>query len=148
MPDQWTVNGTETDGLDGAQTGLVPGETSDYSLLFRSRPDWEDPTDDHLDRYRTIRSLTSVAGQYDTYESIEGIWHWREQTSQSPLVRIEPPDDDPTAQVVWGLIDGYEDGTTMAEKRCVLSLSVLVISTGDEFTTESAIRTAREVTGL
>lgn len=148
MPDQWTVNGTETDGLEGSQTGLIPGETADYSFLFRPRPDWDDPTDDHIERYQSVRELVAVAGQFDSYESIDGTQHWREQTTQSPLVHIEPPDwDDPTSQRVWGLLDGYDDGTTMSDKRCILSLSVLVISTGDEFTTEAAIRTEREVTG-
>lgn len=147
MSEYWTINGTETDGLEGAQTGLTPGESNDYSFVFRPRPEWDDPTDNHIDRYKTIRSLVGAAGQYDSYESIQGDMYWREQTTQSPLVYIEPPTDDPTAQAVWGLIDSYDDSTTMAERRCVMSLSVLVISVGDTYATETEIRTAREVTG-
>lgn len=147
MPAYWTVNGTETDGLEGPQSTLTPGDTPDFTFLIRDRPDWEDPTDDHLSRYRQIRSFASVAGQFDSYESVEGDWYWREQTTETPLVRIVPPDDDPIAQAIWGLIDDIEDETTLSEKRCVLTLSVRIISLGDTFSSETALRTAREVTG-
>lgn len=143
----WTVNGTETDGLQGPQNGLSPGQTPDYPFLFRKRPDWDDPDDDHVARFEAVRPAPKSIDTFDSYETIGGEWHWREQTGQSPLVRIEPPDDDQTSRAVWGLIQGVDDATVLSKKRCSLTLSILVISVGDEFTTESDIRTARQRTG-
>lgn len=140
----WTVNGTETDGLEGSEPNVAPGETVDYPFLFAPR---HTAGDDHIERFRTVRDVTLAMGLYDTYETLDGIWYWREQGSKSPLVHIEPPSDDPTARRVWGLIEGFDDNTTLADKRCTLTLSIQPISIGNEFTTETQIRQDREVIG-
>lgn len=147
MGEYWTINGIEADGLEGTQNGLPSGDSADYSFLFRRRPDWEDATDDHVARYKSAIPGQRAVGTFDSYETINGKWHWREQSEQSPLVHIVPPDDDPVSEQVWGLIEGIDDATVLSEKRCVLSFSVLTISSGDEYETEAELRSDRQRTG-
>lgn len=146
MSDYWKVNGIETDGLVGPQAPLTVGETVDYPFLFRPR---QSPAPGHIERYEAVRELGLASGQFDTYETLNGEWYFKENGGDiSPLIGIVPPDRDPTARRVWGLIEGYGDDTTLADKRCELSLSVLLLSVGDTYTTESALRADREVPGL
>lgn len=146
----WTINTTDADALLDVQPPPTPGESGDYPFQFRPGPT---PTDDHLSRFTTIRNHAESAAQFDVYESIEGVIYWREQqtTGPSPLVKIVPPTGNDVAHPVWGLVDGVEDETMYGPTGCELSLSIVHIAgvgTGtNEFDSESAIRTAREVTG-
>lgn len=143
----WTINSTTADALIDVQPSSTPGSSGSYPFQFHPG------TANHLDRFRTIRDHAESAGQFDTYESIGGPVHWREQqtTGPSPLVKIVPPSDNDVAHAVWGLVDGVEDETMHGPTGCELTLSIVhiaAVGTGtNEFESESAIRTAREVTG-
>jgi hypothetical protein len=149
MPVDWTVNGTQTNGLIGEQPALTPGESSDFAFGFYSQVG--EPTT-HVDRYNAVREYAKFAGQFVTYETIDGDIFWYEQREgASPLVHLVPPDDSPTGREIWGLIESMEDATTLSQARCELSLSIIMIAPGgpdtDEFATEDEIRSVREATG-
>lgn len=146
----WTINGTEADALLDAQPAPTPGESGDYPFQFRPGTT---PTDDHISRFTTVRDFAESASQFDTYESISGKWHWREQqtTGPSPLVEIQPPAGNAVAHPVWGLVDSVEDATMHGPTGCELTLSIVHIAavgtdTG-EFDTESDLRSSRQATG-
>lgn len=148
----WRVNDTETDGLIGDQPALIPGESDDFSFLFRSRPEWEDPTDDHVQRFNDARAYAKNAGAYYTWETIETDIYWKDRVSDpSPLVKITAPDDDPTATSIWGLIESIDSDTSYPVEQCTLSLSIFKLAdvgTGTgEFATEADLRDVREVHG-
>lgn len=138
----WTVNGTETNGLAGSQPTLTPGDSGDFTFGFYSKVG--EPTT-HVDRYEMVLSYGEFAGQYDTYETIHGDLHWRESRSgTSQLVRISPPSDSPTGRGLWGLVESIEDATTLSQARCELTLSIIKIADERDFATEADIRAARE----
>lgn len=148
----WRINSTETDGLVDDQPALTPGESDDFSFLFRSRPGWDDPTDDHLQRFDTARGYAANAGTAISYTTIETDIYWYEQVSNpSPLVKITAPDDDLTAISLWGLIEEVDADTSYPSEQCVLSLGILMITpvgTDDgEFETEADLRAARQTKG-
>jgi hypothetical protein len=149
----WQINITETDGLIADQPALTPGESGDYSFLFRKRPEWDSLTEDHIQRFETARQAADNAGEFDSYTTITNDIYWREQdpSGPSPLVKITAADDDPTARSIWGLVESVETDTSYPVEQCTLTLSILFIAdvgtdTG-EFSSESDIRTAREVHG-
>lgn len=145
----WTINGTEADGMLDTQPSSTPGESGDYPFRFRPT----EGADDHITRFETVRDYDESAGQFDTYEAIDGTVHWREQqtTGPSPLVKIEPPTGNQVAHSIWGLVESVEDATMYGPTGCELTLSIMhiaAVGTGTgEFDTESAIRTELEVTG-
>lgn len=146
----WTINGTEADGMLDTQPSSTPGESGDYPFRFRPT----EGADDHITRFETVRDFAESASQYDSYESIEGEIHWREQLGpgqSSPLVEIDPPTGNQVAHPVWGLVESVEDATMYGPTGCELTLSIMhiaAVGTGTgEFDSESAIRTARQVTG-
>jgi hypothetical protein len=145
MPDKWQINGTATNGLAGQQPTLTPGDSGDYTFGFYSVVG--EPTT-HVSRYETVLGYGDFAGQFYTYETIEGDIYWREsRPGTSQLVHLVPPDDSPTGRGLWGLIESVEDATTLSQARCELTLSIVKIASGSEFETEADIRTAREVHG-
>lgn len=140
-PIPWTINGIETVGLIGEQPGVRPGATGDYAFGFPGGEAGRQAYNDVLD-------LTRNAGQYDTYETIGGVFYFREQTTgTSPLVHIVPDDMSPTGTAVWALIEDFDNPTTYSDARLQLSLSVFIIALGESYESEIALRTAREVSG-
>lgn len=145
MPAQWTINGTATNGLAGQQPTLTPGDSGDFTFGFYSVVG--SPTT-HVDRYETVLGYGEFAGQFDTYETIEGDLYWREsRPDASQLVHLGPPDDSPTGRGLWGLVESIEDATTLSQARCELTLSIIKLAPGSDFATEADIRDAREVHG-
>lgn len=145
MSQYWELNGTEIDVYEGSQSGLIPGNSTDVSLLFYPRGGGTA----HVDRYTSIRDLTPYSGQYDVYENLNGIWKFKESGAAiSPLIHLVPPDGALVARELWGLVDGYEDETVTPKTRCLLSLSIQILSIGSDFADESAFREAREVPGI
>lgn len=149
----WTINGdgspgsVEADGVNGSPPSLTEGGSGTFEFWFVNRG----PNDDHVKRFEDARSFTQSAEQYDTYESLESVWYWREQSSPSPLVEIVPPSSLPTSRRIWGLVESAEATTAQPQSRCVLALSILKIAnygTDDgEFDSETAIRSSREKNG-
>lgn len=148
MSSYWEVNGIETDGLSGAQNGLAPGRSPEFEFSFLPRG----PGTTHVDRYTSLRSITDSAGEFKTYETIGHDWRFKDDTTgttnPSPLVHIVPPDGSLIAREVWGLVEDFDDGTVVPEKRCVLTLTVKIMHVGGGFASETEFRDAREVAGL
>lgn len=149
MPAEWTVNQTATNGLAGVQPSLTPGESGDFTFGFYSEVG---EPETHVDRYKTVLDYAEYAGQFDSYESIDGDVYWHEQRpANSPLVHLVPPDNSPTGRAIWGLIESLEDATTFSQARCELTLSIVMIApsgTGTgEFATEDELRSSRQATG-
>lgn len=148
MSEFWEINGTQTDGLSGAQSGLAAGNSPEFEFSFLPRG----PNNGHIDRYEAVRQITRSAGYFQAYETLTHEWHFRDDTSgtskTSPLVHIAPPDGSLIGREVWGLVEDFNDATVTPENRCMLSLTVKLIHIGSGFASESDIRDAREVAGL
>lgn len=142
---EWQINSTETNGLVGQQPTLTPGDSGDFTFGFYSVVG--EPTT-HVNRYETVLGYGEFAGQFDTYETIDGDLYWREsRQGVSQLVHLVPPTDSPTGRGLWGLVESIEDATTFSQARCELTLSIVKIADSSTFATESDLRTAREVHG-
>lgn len=145
MPVEWEINGTATNGLVGQQPALTPGESDDFTFGFYSVVG--EPTT-HITRYETVLSYADYAGQFEIFETIEGDIYWYElRPGASQLVHLVPPDNSPTGREFWGLIESLEDATTFSQARCELTLSIIKIADGSDFTTEADLRDVRETTG-
>lgn len=148
MSSYWEINGTQTDGLTGAQNGLASGNSPEFEFSFFPRGSGTG----HIDRYKAVRPITGSAGRFKTYETLTHEWHFRDDTSgtsqTSPLVHIVPPDASQIAREVWGLVEDFDDGTVSPEHRCTLSLTVKLLHIGSGYASESEFRDAREVAGL
>lgn len=162
------TGGIRVDGLNG-DPGLdpvVPGQTVTYECVFLPQPAGGDPTDDHLQRFRSARDLLVRAPDVVTYDPPGTTCSYREQHGDADgtqLVALGPLPESADAsapvgelpavrdsiyQPRWAVVVGGEASSPLPEKAATLTLEATTIASTDTYGTRSAVRNARENNGF
>lgn len=142
----WTLNGTAA-VLTNEQSLLSPGEAGDFRFQFHPTG----ASNEHVDRYKTIRAYADSAGSYTTYDALSGHVYWREEQSPGPppLMEVVAPTDS-FGRSFWGLVESVSDESVVTNNM-ILTLSLVHLAirgTGaGEFETEADLRAARQTQG-
>jgi len=137
----WIVADQVADALtDATVPTLTRGE--EISIEFRF-------DDLESGAYQAIRDYTAYPN-VATWETDNGIPRYRDRTpSIAPvsdaLIKVEPDHDSPGFEDFWAVVTSGEESAPNRPQQRIISLSLLVLGTTDEYADETAVRDALEV---
>lgn len=134
----WIVGRSRADAIRPPHPNITIGETARFDFVFQ-----QSGVGAHVERYEQLRDRIMYASDtVTTGRTYDGSpWFRERHNKESLVVKVEPgPDIEAAARGIWGIIEGGNDRTNLAQVSAEISVEIFVLAELDQYATREEVK--------